>query len=158
MFPPVFMLPLLRAKVNTIMSDAVTIIRQRQLVMRREMDRRGIALKAVGFDSGIPYATLLSYFPVEGSREPAVMPVSALYCLVGALPDDLLSLLLPEGRLIVRAPVEVDHDEAADAMRAYLAAKDHAHHPESPAGRDIADCEDGRLRAKFALVAGGRAA
>jgi hypothetical protein len=53
------------------MADAVKIVRQRQLAIRREMDRRGIALKQVEFDSGIPYATLLSYFPLEGSREPA---------------------------------------------------------------------------------------
>lgn len=136
------------------MADATTIIRQRQLVMRREMDRRGIALKAVSFDSGMPYATLLSYFPAEGSRDPAVMPVSALYCLVGALPDDILSLLLPDGRLIVCAPESIDHDEIADACRDYLRTKDHAHRPDSPAGRDIAECEDNVLRGKFARVAG----
>jgi hypothetical protein len=140
------------------MTDASTIIRQRQLAMRREMDRRGIALKAVSFDSSIPYATLLSYFPAEGSREPAVMPVSALYCLVGALPADVLSLLLPEGHLIVQAPVEINHDEIAEACQDYLHAKHQAHHPDSPAGRDIADCEDKTLRTKFTLVAGGAAA
>lgn len=136
------------------MSDGVRIVRQRQLAIRREMDRRGIAMKQVEFDSGIPYATLLSYFPAEGSRDPAVMPSSALYCLCekGALPNDLLSLMLPNGQVIVRVPEGIDHDQIADAMRDYLAEKDHAHHPESPAGRDIADCEDNVLRGKFAKV------
>lgn len=139
------------------MSDAVTIIRQRQLAMRRELDRRGIALKAVSFDSGVPYATLLSYFPVEGSRDPAVMPVSALYCLVGALPQDILSLLLPDGHLIVKAPVELNHDEIDDAMRDYVATKAHAHHPESECGREIGPGEDETLRAKFTIVAANAA-
>lgn len=130
------------------MSDGVTIIRQRQLAMRREMDRRGIALKAVSFDSTIPYATLLSYFPVEGSREPAMMPVSALYMLCEALPEDLLSLLLPTGRLIVRAPEEINHDEIEKAARDFLAAKGEAHHPESEMGRDIGPNERDRLTRK----------
>jgi hypothetical protein len=137
------------------MSDGTMIIRQRQLAMRRELDRRGIALKAVSFDSGVPYATLLSYFPVEGSRDPAVMPVSALYCLVGALPQDILSLLLPDGHLIVKAPVELNHDEIAEAMQDFLHAKHAAHHPESEAGREIGPGEDEVLRGKFAVVAGG---
>lgn len=140
------------------MTDATTIIRQRQLVMRREMDRRGIALKAVSFDSGVPYATLLSYFPMEGSRDPAVMPVSALYSLVGALPDDILSLLLPDGRLIVRVPEAVDHDEIAADMQDYLRWKQAAHHPESEAGREIGPTEDEAGRAKLTVVAGGIAA
>jgi hypothetical protein len=140
------------------MADGSTIIRHRQLAMRREMDRRGIALKAVSFDSRIPYPTLLSYFPAEGSREPAVMPVSALYCLVGTLPDDILSLLLPDGRLIVQAPEEIDHDQIAEAMQDYLHAKHAAHHPESEAGREIGPGEDSALRQRFSIVAGTAAA
>jgi hypothetical protein len=134
------------------MADGSTIIRQRQCTIRRQLDARGISLKAVSFDSGIPYPTLLSYFPAEGSREPAVMPCSALYCLVGAIPDDLLSLLLPDGRVIVQVPAEVDHDEAAGAMQDFLIAKAASHHPESEAGREIGPTEDRQLRAKLALV------
>lgn len=130
------------------------IVRQRQSAIRREMDRRGIALKAVSYDSGIPYATLLSYFPQEGGRDPVMLPVSALYALANteALPLDLLSLVLPAGNLIVKAPESVDHDEASSAMRSYLKAKDEAHHPDSPGGRDIAPCEDEHLRGKLTLV------
>jgi hypothetical protein len=135
------------------MRDSNTIIRERQLVIRRELDRRGVALKAVSFDSGIPYATLLSYFPApDGERDPAVMPVSALYCLVGAIPDDLLSLLLPAGRVIVQVPDNVDHDALCEAMQAYLAEKAKAHRPESECGPAIGPGEDNVLRGKFTRV------
>lgn len=134
------------------MLDGSTIIRQRQLGMRREMDRRGISLKQVSFDSGVPYATLLSYFPAEGSRDPAVMPASAIYCLTGVLPSDILSLLLPAGHLIVQAPEGIDYDEVEEAARDFLAAKGRAHHPESPAKREISDCEGDELRGKVARL------
>lgn len=134
------------------MRDATTIIRERQLAIRREMDRRGISLKQVSFDSGIPYPTLQSYFPAEGSRDPAVMPTSGLFCLVGALPDDLLSLFLPDGRVIVSVPEGVDHDRVAPALRDYLRAKDEAHHPDSEAGRDIGPGEDKALRTCLSIV------
>lgn len=136
-------------------SNIVRVLKDRQCAMRREMDRRGIALKAVSFDSRIPYSTLLSYFPDEhAQREPALMPVSAQYMLCGAIPQDILSLLLPEGHLIVKAPVELNHDEIAEAMQDFLHAKHQAHHPESEAGREIGPGEDNVLRGKFAVVAG----
>ncbi len=131
------------------------ILKQRQCAMRREMDRRGIALKAVSFDSGIPYSTLLSYFPQEGGREPAIMSVEAQFALAekDALPADILSLLLPAGKLIVHVPENVDHDEADKACRDYADAKAAAHHPDSEAGRDIGPNEDRALRGKLSLVA-----
>ena len=65
--------------------------------------------------------------------------MSAVYALAESkvIPDDLLSLLLPAGCLIVRAPEEIDHDEIEQAARDYLAAKGKAHHPESEAGREL---------------------
>jgi hypothetical protein len=137
------------------MRDATTIMRERQSAVRREMDRRGIAPKQVEFDSGIPYSTLLSYFPAPGGeREPANIPMAAVFALVEgkALPLDMLALLLPTGFLIVAVPDVVDHDVAAEAMRSYLHTKDRAHHPESPAGREIANGEDADLRARLAVV------
>jgi len=129
------------------MRDNNEIVRQRQSAIRRELDRRGIALKAVSFDSGLSYSTLLSYLPQEGGDKPAMMPMSAVYALAEskAIPDDLLSLLLPAGVMLVRAPEEIDHDELEAACRDYLAAKGKAHRPESPAGREISDCEDADL-------------
>lgn len=136
------------------------ILKQRQCAMRREMDRRGIALKAVSFDSGLPYSTLLSYFPQEGGREPAIMSVEAQYALAekDALPADILSLLLPSGKLIVTVAENVDHDEADRACREFSAAKAAAHHPDSEAGRDIGPNEDKALRAKFTVIQGSAAA
>ena len=118
-------------------------------IFRLAQRDHGLTLKAISMDSGIGYTTIQSY-----ARGEAVMSITSLFSLVGVIPDDLLSLLLPEGRRIVRAPEELNHDDIADAMRDYLAAKDHAHHPDSPAGRDIAECEDQSLRAKFTVVQG----
>jgi len=133
------------------MPDNVTIIRERQLGIRREIDRRGIALKIVAADSRIPYETLLTYFPQEGSREPAQIPGGAIYALCegGALPSDLLSLLLPEGPQIVRVPEGVDHDKVAELAAEYLTAKNASHHPDSEAGRDIGPTEQAVLTGKL---------
>lgn len=138
------------------MRDENTIVRERQLAIRREMDRRDISIKAVQYDGGWKNpSTVLSYFPnPDGAAEPATLSAATLYRLLRtkALPIDLMSMLLPDGFRIVHVPEEVDHDEIADVVRDYLATKDHAHHPDSPAGRDIAPCEDNVLCGKFAQV------
>lgn len=77
------------------------------------------------------------------------MPVSAMRKLVGVIPDELLSLLLPDGRCIVQISPYADYDEFAEGCREFNAEKDRAHHPESPAGREISDCEAHRLRSKI---------
>lgn len=140
------------------MGDSVTIIRTRQIAIRKEMDRRGIALKAVAFDSGIEYATLLTYFPLPGSREPVQIPGGAIFALVDgeALPADILSLLVPSGWQIVRAPEGIDHDALCDQVSQYLAKKNAAHHPESECGREIGPNEKVELDntvVQFARVA-----
>jgi hypothetical protein len=112
--------------------------------------RYGETLKSISAKSGIPYGTLRSYAGHSG--ETHEMPVSAQYKLVGIIPDELLSLLLPGGRVIVKAPEHLDHDELAECFHDYLQTKERAHHPDSPAGRDIAPCEDNVLRGKFAKV------
>jgi len=134
------------------MSDANEIVRQRQSAIRRELDRRGIALKAVSFDASIPYPTLLTYFPQEGGREPVMMPMSAVYaCAEGnAIPDDLLSLLLPAGCVMVRIPEGIDFDEVEEACRDFLTAKGKAHRPDSPGGRELAPVETQDLTCKVA--------
>lgn len=129
-------------------SDSSTIMRQRQCAIRRELDRRGIALKVVSFDSGIPYSSLLSYFPEQGGREPAVLPASALYCLFNAIPGDLLNLLLPEGWAVVRVPAGIDYDDISAKCRDFIDTKERAHHPESEAGRDIGPTEGETLASK----------
>jgi len=134
----------------TITHDNVAIIRTRQTAIRKEIDRRGIALKAVSFDSGIPYDTLLTYFPAPGSREPAQIPGGAIFALCDgeALPADILSLFVPTGWQIVRAPEGIDHDEVEEACRDFLAAKGASHHPESEMGREIGPSEKRKLDEK----------
>lgn len=112
--------------------------------------REGLTLKAISLDSGIPYSTLRSYAGNNG--ETAEMPVSALRKLAGIVPDELLSLLLPDGRAIVQVPDEIDHDEIADAFAGYLKAKNDFHHPESEAGRDIGPNERAALDAKVVML------
>jgi hypothetical protein len=137
-----------------IVADRNSIVRDRQLVIRREMDRRGISLKAVSFDSGIPYATIISYFPGERDREPATIPGGAIYALCEgqALPADLLSILLPDGFQIVRVSEGVDHDRIAEMAADYLATKNAAHHPESEAGRDLGPNEQRELDSKVCAL------
>ena len=109
--------------------------------------RFGLTLKRISQESGIPYSTLKTY--CEGKAE---MPLSALYKLIGVIPDELLSVLLPDGRVIVAVPEEIDHDEIAPAIRDYLKTKDEFHHPDSEAGREIGPNEDNVLRVKFMKV------
>lgn len=132
------------------MRDEDTILRERQLVIRRELDRRSISLKAIAFDAGMPYSTLLSYFPGERDKEPHTVSGAAMFKLCGVLPADLLSLLLPDGFQVVRVPEGCDHDKIADLANDYLAAKNAAHHPASEAGRDIGPAEDAALSGKVA--------
>lgn len=131
-----------------IVRDANTIVRERQLVIRRELDRRGVSLKAVAFDSGLPYSTVISYFPGERDKEPHTLSAAALFALCGVLPFDLLSMILPDGFQIVRVPEGINHDEIADICQDFLAEKLAAHHPLSEAGREIGPGEDRVLSAK----------
>lgn len=138
-------------------STIVGVIRERQKAIRRELDRRRTSMKAVSQDSGIGYATLLTYFPADELKQPNQIPGSAIFALAGAIPDDLLSLLMPSGFIVVRVPEEIDHDDIETACRDFLATKGQAHHPESPGGREIAPSEDENLSRKAArLQAVGR--
>lgn len=133
-------------------STIVEVFRERQRAIRRELDRRQISMKAVQQDSKIGYSTLLTYFPADERKTPAQLPGSAIFALAGAIPDDLLSLLMPTGFLIVRAPEEVDHNEMADLMADYLQTKNAAHRPNSPGGVEIVDEEDAILDEKVAKI------
>lgn len=126
---------------NTIMASGSTIVKQRQLAIRRQLDQRGIALKVIAMDSGLSYSTLASYFPADKDADPAQMPTGVLYDLCGHIPDDLLSLMLPVGRQIVRLPDDLDHDALSDLAADYLSTKAAAHKADSPAGVAISDCE-----------------
>ncbi|WIA54335.1 hypothetical protein N6H05_14810 [Sphingobium sp. WTD-1] len=137
------------------MADYDKIVRDRQATIRRQMDVRRISIKQVQYDGQWESpSTVLSYFPADEGKQPATMSVASLFRLLetGALPADLLSMLLPAGFQIVRAPEEIDHDEMEAACRDYLAAKGKAHHPDSPDGREISSCEDDALDARAARL------
>lgn len=125
------------------MCTGSSIIRERQSVIRRELDRRLISMKAISMDSGIPYATLLTYFPQDRNKDAVQIPGGAIWSLVDgkAMPGDLLSMLLPDGFQIIEASEDIDHDKVAQIAHDYLQAKSAAHHPDSPGGRELSDCE-----------------
>ena len=139
------------------MIDYDKIVRDRQALVRRQMDERRITIKQVQCDGGWESpSTVLSYFPADRDRQPATMSVASLFRLLEteALPPELLSLLLPAGFQINRVHEGLDHDEVETACRDFLAAKGKAHHPESEAGREIGPTEAQELaRRAVALVA-----
>lgn len=140
---------------HKIMAD-IFDIRATQERIFRIAQRNGLTLKAISLDSEIPYNTLRSYAGCNGAT--AEMPVSALRKLVGVIPDELLSLLLPADRAIVQVPLGIDHDELADKFHDYLMTKTKAHCPSSPGGREITDEEDEELRSKVVQLPLGRIA
>jgi hypothetical protein len=114
----------------------------------------GLSLKKISLESGIPYPTIRSYFSQARDVRLAEMPVSALCKLVDVIPDELLShMLQPVGRLIDRCPEDDDHDVTAENCIQFLTRKQKAHHPESPAGVDIAPCESDELKLAKARLA-----
>lgn len=134
---------------NEILKREAEIVRSLQRTIRNQLDQRGFSLKAAGYDSGIGYTTLVSYFTNAKDAKPSALTVAALRRLVGVLPTELLSILLPDGFHIVRAPEGIDHDRLAELMAEYLAAKNAAHHPDSEAGREIGPGEDAVLTGKL---------
>lgn len=137
---------------NTILSEEAAIVRALQLTIRGQLDVRGMSLKAIAFDSGLSYSTVLSYFPGERNAVPNAIPVAALRRLTGVIPADLLSLLLPDGWQIVRAPESIDHDALCDQVVDYLARKQAAHHPESENGVAIGPTERAELDSKVVQI------
>lgn len=124
-------------------------VRQKRIqqTVFREACNRDLTLKVISIDSGLGYTTVQSY-----ARGEALMSISSLFKLIGVIPDDLLSMLLPDGRQIVRVPENLDHDEIETACRDFLAAKGQAHHPESEMGREIGPKEQEALNRKVVAL------
>lgn len=140
------------------MRDENMIARNRQLTIRREMDRRGVSLKGVALDSRISYATIVSWFPARADMDPPAAPIAALhrFCDTEALPLDLLSLFLPDGFAIVKVPEGLDHDRLAEGVAEYLALKNKFHGPNTEAGTAIGPNEDSALTDKIVQIVGVR--
>ena len=118
-----------------------------QQTVFREAVRRGNTLKAIAIDSGNGYTTVQTWAKGE-----AVMSITGLFSLVEVIDDDLLSMLLPDGRQIVRAPDDLDHDALSDLAADYVKAKQDAHRADSPAGVQISDCEKDVLDRKVVAL------
>jgi hypothetical protein len=135
------MTPHLPRERNMIVRNETEIVRDIQRVVREQMDARGIALKVVAAASGIPYSTLCSYFPGNERgyvpKTPAELPLSAIRKLAGAIPDDLLNLLVPDGWAWVRVPAGIDYDEVAGWAEAFNACKLAAHRADSECQEQI---------------------
>lgn len=113
----------------------------------REAVKRGTTLKAIGLDSENGYTTIQSWAKGE-----AVMSIAGLFSLCGVIDDDLLSMLLPDGRQIVRLPEDLDHDAISELAADYLATKAAAHREDSPGGLAIVDCERKTLDRKVVAL------
>lgn len=134
----------------------VESVRTRQrLMFEKALDRRtyNLTIKEIAQRSGVDDSSISNY-----ASGLTTMSLAAIDALVGVIPDELLSMLLPDERVIIRLPTGIDHDELDAAMRDYVAAKAQAHHPESEAGREIGPNEDATLRQKFVVVTGSVAA
>jgi len=120
--------------------------------MRRAMDRASIALKVVAADSGINYSTLLTYFPADPCKEPVQIPQGAVFVLKQskALPLDILNLLQPDGLALVHVPDEIDLHTIGLIVAEIIALKNAAHHPDSPSGVEISECEAEGIARKVA--------
>lgn len=104
-------------------------------------------LGTIASDLGWHRNTLDSYFPANRDTQPAKLPTGALWDILESdtFPADCKELLTPDGWALVRVTEQIDLDELARRCREFLARKGEAHCPESPAGRDLSDCENGEL-------------
>jgi hypothetical protein len=95
-------------------------------VFRLAKRDHNLTLKAISLDAGIDYDSLCNY--AKGETQ---MPIAVLYALIGIIPANLLSLLLPDGHSIVRVPDNIDHDAMCEWAEAYTAKKLAAHRKDS---------------------------
>lgn len=83
------------------------------------------------------------------------MSLGAFHDLVGVIPDELLSLLLPTDVRVLHISDEVDHDALYEKARDYQDEWAKARRSDSPAGPDICPIhEEGRLNEKAASLRG----
>lgn len=108
--------------------------REQARVFRIALDpkRYGLTLKAISMDADIGYDSLRNY--ASGETE---MPLSALRRLIGVIPNELLSILMPEGVQIVSVPEGINLDEIADWAEHFAALKLAAHRADSECKEQI---------------------
>lgn len=112
----------------------------------------GLTLEDISLESGIGVSTLRTYIGTKG--EASVMNVATLNKLRSALPDYLLSHILEPSGGVIGDAEDCDFDAYAGDCIRFVARHAEATHPDSPAGRDISDCEARDLKA----IKGGKCA
>ena len=105
-----------------------SIVSAQREVLRRATDlaHGGTAWKVLASHTGVPEASLHSYGRADA---PAAMPVAVLARLCGAVPEALLSLLLPDGWALVRVAELSDPAALASGALEYLGLYSAARHP-----------------------------
>ena len=105
------------------------------------------AIKVLESRAGWKDGRFARYFPANRDEKPTQLPAGALHTLIRreVLPAELLSLLVPDGVALVAIPKRIDLDELERRCLAFLTRKHEAHTLESPAGRDLSDCETAEL-------------
>src|SRR5205085_8738052 len=114
-------------------------------------DRYRMTKKAIAADSGISYDSICDY--ANGVTE---MPVSVLIALIGIVPNELLSLLLPEGQSIVRVPDGIDLDAIAAWAEDFTAKKLAAHRADSECQEQIGPNERADLHTTVVAFPGSK--
>jgi hypothetical protein len=124
------------------------LLRQQQTVFRLA-GTQGVTHKLIHHETGLSLSVIGQY-----ARGETAVSGPSLIKLFGVIPDSLLSLLLPDGRAIVRVPTDVDFDDVEAACRDFLATKGASHHPDSPDQRDVSSCEEEALGVKVVQLRG----
>jgi predicted transcriptional regulator len=108
----------------------------------------GLTLESIAFESGIPYATVRSYFSQAANVRLAELPISNFVKLIGVIPDALLSQLLdPADRHLERNEDEDEElDDLADKADEIAREVRRARHPKSPGGVEIIAIEEERIK------------
>lgn len=127
-------------------------LKRAQITVFEQAAKLGITQKVIHYDTGGENGGISLSALGQYARGETAMGLPALLKLIDVIPDNLLSLLLPAGRLIVRVPEEIDHDEIEKAARDFLATKGDAHREDSEMGRDIGPNEKKALTAKAVVL------
>lgn len=102
----------------------------------------GLTLKHLSAETRIPERTLASY------RTGTMMPLSAFSALCGVIPDDLTSLMLPDGKHVGTDDCADDGDlaELAEGSAEFNVEYLHATSPRSEGGKVITPRERHNLK------------
>jgi hypothetical protein len=119
-----------------------------QRIGRLAKNEYGLTLECISFESGIPYATVRSYFSQAKNVRLAELPISNFVKLIGVIPDELLSQLLsPADRHLAHdADEDSDLDDLADKADEVAREVRRARHPKSPGGTEIIAIEEERIK------------